>query len=374
MAGFMDPRNMAALPNQRVPQNQQVVPQQGPQQTMAPANTMAPAVPQQQVPRNVPRETMDPTRALWAGVLMDMGSFISSAGQQPMQGLGPQMMLQAQAFNAQTAQNQQAFEQKQSEKAEEQRRWEAEFQLQKDKMAQTGFSNVQSSFEGANGNRWLISRDGEVKDTGVPFNSGFEYFPQADGSVRAISRISGQPVGFAVLPEEAAQAEVRARELDRKFDALASLPVTEAKTASALTSMDNLLTTVDEAIELVSPWTTGVAGAALGNIPGTPAQTLQKAVVTIKANIGFDRLQRMREESPTGGALGQVAVKELEALQATIANLDPTQAPDVLEKNLRRVSDQYKVWKKSVEAAQAEVREIAGVEQPRTVTGVELVE
>ena len=40
------------------------------------------------------------------------------------------------------------------------------------------------------------------------------------------------------------------------------------------------------------------------------AQGLRANIETIKGIIGFERLQRMREESKTGGALGQVAVQD----------------------------------------------------------------
>ena len=47
----------------------------------------------------------------------------------------------------------------------------------------------------------------------------------------------------------------------------------------------------------------------------------------------------MREASPTGGALGQVAVQELEALQATLASLNPDQSEGQLRQNLARVKE-----------------------------------
>lgn len=71
------------------------------------------------------------------------------------------------------------------------------------------------------------------------------------------------------------------------------------------------------------------------------AQGLRANIETIKGIIGFERLQRMREESKTGGALGQVAVQELIALQGTLGNLNllaPTE--DILEK-LRDIKDIY---------------------------------
>ena len=73
----------------------------------------------------------------------------------------------------------------------------------------------------------------------------------------------------------------------------------------------------------------------------SPAQGLRANIETIKGIIGFERLQRMREESKTGGALGQVAVQELIALQGTLGNLNllaPTE--DILEK-LRDIRDIY---------------------------------
>ena len=69
---------------------------------------------------------------------------------------------------------------------------------------------------------------------------------------------------------------------------------------------------------------------------------MAKTVETVSATIGFDRLQRMRNESPTGGALGQVAVKELDFLQATQGSLSQLQSGPQLLDNLQRLGEQYK--------------------------------
>ena len=89
-------------------------------------------------------------------------------------------------------------------------------------------------------------------------------------------------------------------------------------------------------------WTTGFVGNMLRDVGGTPAKNLDELTTTIKANIGFDRLQRMRDESPTGGALGQVAVQELEALQASLGSLELGQTDDQLLRNLNRLETQYR--------------------------------
>ena len=102
---------------------------------------------------------------------------------------------------------------------------------------------------------------------------------------------------------------------------------------------------VDEALPQVSNWTAGL-GSLLEKIPGTPARDLAGSVDTIKANIGFKELADMRAASPTGGALGQVAVKELEFLQAAIAALDTGQSPAGLRRNLNQVKTHYQNWAK----------------------------
>lgn len=100
---------------------------------------------------------------------------------------------------------------------------------------------------------------------------------------------------------------------------------------------DNVIATIDKAIGQVAWDSTGLIGQGLGLIGGTKALDLRETAKTIKANLGFAELQAMREASPTGGALGQVAVQELESLQATLASLNPDQSEGQLRENLERV-------------------------------------
>lgn len=85
----------------------------------------------------------------------------------------------------------------------------------------------------------------------------------------------------------------------------------------------------------------GFGAERLSNVGGTNAANLKQITNTIRGNIGFDRLQRMREESPTGGALGQVAVQELQALQATLGSLEQSQSREQFLRNLNRVEQIY---------------------------------
>jgi hypothetical protein len=85
----------------------------------------------------------------------------------------------------------------------------------------------------------------------------------------------------------------------------------------------------------------GFGGALLRNVPGTNAYDVSALAQTIRANIGFDRLQQMREASPTGGALGSVSDVELATLQSVLGNLDQAQSQEQFERNLNRLSRLY---------------------------------
>ena len=121
----------------------------------------------------------------------------------------------------------------------------------------------------------------------------------------------------------------------------------EARSAAARAQAGTVLETIDEAKNLVGLNTAG-PGGWLASVPATDARNLQAKLTTIKANLGFDRLQQMREMSPTGGALGQVAVQELTALQATVASLDQLQSPAELNRALDKTARHYKRWQEIV--------------------------
>ena len=79
----------------------------------------------------------------------------------------------------------------------------------------------------------------------------------------------------------------------------------------------------------------------MSGVPGTKAHDLSERLGTIKANIGFDRLQAMRDASPTGGALGQVSEFENKMLQATYGALTQSQSKKDVLFNLRRLNETY---------------------------------
>ena len=133
-----------------------------------------------------------------------------------------------------------------------------------------------------------------------------------------------------------------ALELERNEDSR------ESSVLGKIEKMEMINTNIDSAIGMLNTeeWATGVKGAFVreyGGIfaAGSPAINLDATITSIKANIGFDKLQRMRDESQTGGALGQVAVMELIALQATLGSLDLRQDAKLIIDTLENVRASY---------------------------------
>jgi hypothetical protein len=119
-----------------------------------------------------------------------------------------------------------------------------------------------------------------------------------------------------------------------------TLPKSRATLEAANAKVDIVRGKIAQALPMVSQWTTGY-GAVLSNWPATAARDFKGQIDTIVANLGFDELQEMRQNSPTGGALGQVAVQELDMLQKTKASLDQAQSPQQVIRALQELDRFY---------------------------------
>jgi len=148
-------------------------------------------------------------------------------------------------------------------------------------------------------------------------------------------------VRFEVIP--GSKTDIQSQKLAQKETQIkdAKQAANEGQSNSSKIVLDEI-SRAKEAINENPFFTTGFVGQLSENIGGTPANNLRTLLEPIKANIGFDRLQRMRDESPTGGALGQVAVRELDFLQAVLGSLDQSQNSGQILENLNRLEDQYK--------------------------------
>lgn len=223
-------------------------------------------------------------------------------------------------------------------------------------------SLVHSVFQGQNGNAWYIDRNtGRAVDTGTPMQ---KFSPQVieraggldvyDPNVRNVTTSLATPeqqIGAAadLAGAKAGATTTATAEAEKAITA----PQRAEKARQLIAGIDNTISTAQDAIRGIDWKTVGPVGAISKAVPGTPAFNLAQTILTIKANVGFDRLQQMRDNSPTGGALGQVAVQELDALQSSIANLNQAQNGEQLERNLKKVIEHYGGWKRAVQQANA---------------------
>jgi len=125
-------------------------------------------------------------------------------------------------------------------------------------------------------------------------------------------------------------------------------------------NLQNVLGAIDEALPQISGETTGLRGQLFRGMGGTTAYDLREAIEPIVANLGFEALAEMRRNSETGGALGQVAVRELDLLQRTVRSLDTAQSQAQLRRNMTEVRTQVARTLAAVRAAQREMQQGAG--------------
>ena len=121
---------------------------------------------------------------------------------------------------------------------------------------------------------------------------------------------------------------------------------TAAKEAQKSVSTNLVMDEISIARDLINgqDWnspTTGITGSLMSRIDSSDAGSLKNRLQTIKANIGFDKLQAMREASPTGGALGAVSEFENRLLQSVYGSLEQAQSADDLSYNLDRLEQVY---------------------------------
>jgi len=139
---------------------------------------------------------------------------------------------------------------------------------------------------------------------------------------------------------------------------------TAAYSEAALEAIKDIERNLDDETWWPTSWTTGLAGSIMSAMPGTPAHDVANAITTIEASIGFDRLQAMRDASPTGGALGAISERELAQLNASLGSLKQSATRDQFEKNLKAVKRHYMAAVEAIRAQQIEYRRIHGIEAP----------
>jgi hypothetical protein len=81
----------------------------------------------------------------------------------------------------------------------------------------------------------------------------------------------------------------------------------------------------------------GITAPAMANVPGTDAYTAKKLLDNLLGRAFITEIQQMRQASPTGGAVGSVAVQEM----TTLSNIQSALAAGMKESELRKQLKQY---------------------------------
>ncbi len=86
---------------------------------------------------------------------------------------------------------------------------------------------------------------------------------------------------------------------------------------------------------------TGVGGTIERALPGTPARDVANSIDFLKDRVSLAALQQLRNNSPTGGALGNVSDAEGERLASAYGRLSQSVGTDKFNRNLDRFETAY---------------------------------
>lgn len=178
--------------------------------------------------------------------------------------------------------------------------------------------------------KYILS-GGDVYGTGAPV----EFGTLEKGTMMVQARDEQGNLTYKVVPIPGSKAAADAKQV---------VSAESAARAGGIRTAGVVLTNIYAAQEKIKNSKLPIAGffgSQLKKIPGTSATDVSALVTTIKSNIGFDKLQAMRDASPTGGALGQVSNQEINFLQSTLNNLNQEQSQEQFESQLQILENIY---------------------------------
>jgi len=170
----------------------------------------------------------------------------------------------------------------------------------------------------------------QLTSIGVPQDEAQQMITAFQGNVpeQAVSSYS-----------KAAKEETAAMERKEKSDAI----------QKSIKARAELITSkIDQALGKISPMTTG-GMAGIADVPflgqATGAKDLQSDLDTVKAILGFEQLEQMKNQSRAGASgLGQLSDREMKLLTAARSNLDQAQTPQQLKERLEEVKVHFNNW------------------------------
>jgi hypothetical protein len=179
------------------------------------------------------------------------------------------------------------------------------------------------------------SRDNQYRPIGNP-PAAMIYQPPAGyrGSAEGLSPIPGGPADVRAT----AEGRSRIQQMD-----------------SSARQLENAISVLGEAIPQVDWDSTGMVGQMMRGVGGTDAFNLDQQIEPVRAILSFENLAEMRRNSATGGALGSIAVRELELLSQTVRSLNTAQSTPQMRQALEATRAQLSATLQAVRAARQEI-------------------
>jgi hypothetical protein len=188
---------------------------------------------------------------------------------------------------------------------------------------------------------------GAKPETEINLGGGLKKgFRATEGGAEFIPGGSEDPATILGKREAERMAALKVKNLEK-------LPATRSQIYAAHQNAPAFESAITDAIKYAKSWSSsGIAQQAFGSIAGTDAFGLERSLDTIKANIGFGELLRIKE---AGGTLGALSEMENRLLQAMQGALDPRMKGEKLVAALERVS---KIQKLNLEQKKIEFKEM----------------
>lgn len=218
-------------------------------------------------------------------------------------------------------------------------------------------------FEGSFADWMTSNRGGTTINLGEKYGkapTGFSFAYNPDGSPILDER--GVPQLYPMAGGPAAQ-EMESVERARKEK------FTQEKQQASI--VRNTIADLEKTLETTGFFDlpeTGVVGGRLADMGlNQEAVDVSQKLATLQSSVAFDRLQRMREASPTGGALGAVSERELLLLQNSMGALTNITSEKELLKTLKFIDSVMAKFEAYPDAA----KRAAGGGIEATSTGVQ---
>lgn len=184
-------------------------------------------------------------------------------------------------------------------------------------------------------NRTLEDIAKQNADTTASHNKAAEALQRYNAETQRLQLNQGKvPPGYRATKDGALEA-IPGGPADTKLQGVFNQDAAQLNSSSA--NLDRLSSTVNQLLNHSGiEGITGIRGK-IPDIPGTDAANARALLNTLKSQVAFDVLQDMRNNSKTGGALGNVSDAEGKRLENNLAALDTAQSTPALKKQLQDI-------------------------------------